>query len=79
MGNAARLRILRDHIIAGHASCELRRHLDSVVLETPIRDIMDCCRVRETHADSVDKMGQRPRPEWALPLYMVDDVGGGWG
>ena len=43
MGNAARLRILRDHLIAGHASCELSRHLDSVAPETPIRDIVDRC------------------------------------
>ena len=30
MGQAAQLRIKWDRFIAGHASCELRRHLDSV-------------------------------------------------
>ena len=32
MGHMARLRIIRDRFIAGRASCELRRHLDSVAL-----------------------------------------------
>ena len=39
MGNAARLRILRDRFIAGQDSFELRRHLDSVAPETRIWDI----------------------------------------
>ena len=43
--------------------------------ETPIRDIVDRCRVWESHADSVDKRGRGPGPERALPIYMVDDVG----
>ena len=30
MGHTARLRIILDHFFAGHDSCELRRHLDSV-------------------------------------------------
>ena len=30
MGQTARLRLIRDRFIAGHNSCELRRHLDSV-------------------------------------------------
>ena len=30
MGQTARLRLIRDRFIAGHSSCELRRHLDSV-------------------------------------------------
>ena len=45
MGQTARLRLIRDHFIAGHSSCELRRHLDSVPPETPIRDVVDRCRV----------------------------------
>ena len=52
MGHPARLRIIRDRFIGGHGSCELRRHLDSVAPETPIRDIVDHCRVWESHADS---------------------------
>ena len=52
MGEAARFWILRDRFIAGQASCELCRHLHIVAPETPIRDIVDRCRVWESHADS---------------------------
>ena len=45
MGHIARLHLIRDRFIAGHDSCALRRHLYSVVPETPIRGIVDCCRV----------------------------------
>ena len=42
MGQTARLRLIRDiHVfIAGHNSCDLRRHLDSAPPETPIRDVV---------------------------------------
>ena len=73
MGNTARLWIIRDRFIADHASCELRRHLDSVAPETPIRDIVDRCRVWESHADLDDRRGRRHEPERVLPIYMVDD------
>ena len=50
MGQMAWLRLNRDCFIAGHNSCELRRYLDSVPLETPIRDVVDvgCGRVMRT-------------------------------
>ena len=51
MGQTALLRLIRDRFIAGHSSCELRRDLDSVPPETPIRDVVDRCRVWESHAD----------------------------
>ena len=41
MGQTARLRLIRDRFIAGHSNCDLRRHLDSVSQETPIRDVVD--------------------------------------
>ena len=41
MGQTAWLRIIRDHFIAGHNSCELCQHLDSVSPETPMPDIVD--------------------------------------
>ena len=50
--HAARLRLIRDLFIAGHDSCALHRHLDSVSLETPIWDIVDHCRMWESHADT---------------------------
>ena len=48
MGQTARLRLIRDRFIAGHSNCDLRRHLDSVSPETPIRDVVDRCRVWES-------------------------------
>ena len=73
----ARLHIIRDHFIAGHDSCELRRDFDSVAPETPIRDIVDRCRVWESHADLDIRGFGRPVPERALPIYAVNDAGGG--
>ena len=35
--------------------CSLRRHLDSVGPDTPIRDIVDRCRVWESHAKDTDR------------------------
>ena len=43
MGHIARLRLIRDRFVACHDSCALRRHLDSVAPETPIRDIVAGC------------------------------------
>ena len=51
IGQTARLRLIRDQFIAGHDSCELHRHLDCLLLDTPLRDIVDRCRVWESHSD----------------------------
>ena len=75
MGQTAQVRIIRDRFIAGQISCELRRHLDSVAAETHIRDIVDLCRVWESHADTDVGNGRGPSPGWALPIYALDDVG----
>ena len=72
MGQTAPLRLIRDRFIAGHSSCELRRYLDtvdSVPPETPIRDVVDRCRVWESHADpeSVSLVrNQFIRPTWLV-------------
>ena len=50
MGQTARLRLIRDRFIAGHESCELRQHLDYLPPDKPLRDIVDRCRVWESHA-----------------------------
>ena len=41
------LQLVRDRFIAGQAECSLRRHLESVGPDTPMRDIVDSCRVWE--------------------------------
>ena len=77
MGQTSRLRIIGDRFIAGHSCCELRRHLDSVASETPIREIVDRCLVWESHADSDNRRVGRPVPERALPIYTVNNANGG--
>ena len=67
----ARLRLIRNRFIARHSSCELRRHLDSVPPpppETPIRDVVDRCRVWESHAVC------KPSTDLTYPTYVVGDA-----
>ena len=66
----ARLRLIRDRFIAGHGSCELRRYLDCVPPDTPLRDIVDRCRVWESHADTEVRRVSKPMPE---PAYVVNE------
>ena len=74
MGQTARLRLIRDRVIAGHSNCDLRRHLDSVSPETPIRDVVDRCRVCESHADPVVRRMSKPTPDPTYPAYAVGDT-----
>ena len=55
--------------------CSLRQHLDSVEPGTPIWDIVDRCRVWESHAEDTDRWGARPSPNRPRPVYRIDDVG----
>ena len=71
MGQTARLRLIRDRFIAGHGSCELRQYLDCVPPDTPLRDIVDRCRVWESHADPEVRRVSKPMPEPAYPTYVV--------
>ena len=69
IGQTARLRLIRDRFIAGHGSCELRRHLDCLPPDTPLRDIVDRCRVWESHSDlSAENVNQ---PKLTYPAYAV--------
>ena len=72
MGPNARLPLIQDRIIAGHENCALRRHLDSVLLEKPIWDIVDRCRVWESHANTDARRIVKPTPERAQPVYTVN-------
>ena len=75
MGQTARLRLIRirDRFIAGHSSCELRRHLDSVPPETPIRDVVDRCHVWDSHADPAVRRVSEPSLDQTYPAYVVGD------
>ena len=58
MGTCARNRMVWDRFIADQRSCGLRRRLDSVPLDTPIWEIVDYCRVWESHSEQ--KRGPAP-------------------
>ena len=73
MGQTARLRLIRDRFIAGHNSCDLRRHLDSAPPETPIRDVVDRCRVWESHADPVSGRMRKPTTDPMYPAFTVGE------
>ena len=51
IGPQARTRMVRDRFISEQQSCGLRRHLDTVPPDAPIREIVDRCRVWESHTD----------------------------
>ena len=69
IGQTSRLRLIRDRFIAGHESCELRRHLDCLPPDTPLRDIVDRCRVWESHSDLSGRNVSKPEPTY--PAYVV--------
>ena len=73
MGQRASLRLIRDRFITGHNSCELRRHLDSVPPETPICDVVDWCRIWESHADPAVRRVGKPSPDPIYPAHVVGD------
>ena len=72
MGQIARLRLIRDRFIAGHENCDLRRYLDCVPPDTPLRDIVDRCRVWESHGTTETQRVSKPMPEPVYPTYVVE-------
>ena len=71
---SARLQLVWDRFIAGQMECSLRLYLDSVGPGTHIRDIVDRCRVWESHAEDTDSWGACPSLERLRPVYRVDDI-----
>ena len=53
------LQMVQDRFIDGQAECALRRHLDSLGPDTPMADIVDCCRVWESHVEVETKQQSR--------------------
>ena len=52
---SVRLQLVRNRFIDGQVECSLHRHLDSVGPDTPIVDIVDRCRVWESHAEDMNE------------------------
>ena len=67
--------MVRDRFIDGQAECALRRHLDSLKPDTPMSDIVDSCRVWESHLDVETEPGIRSnrRPVHAICQVAVDE------
>ena len=51
MNEQARDTMIRDKFIADQRQCALRRQLDGFAQDTPIGEIVDSCRVWESHSD----------------------------
>ena len=60
MKEKARDLMVRNKFIASQQSCDLRRHLDSAAPETSILDIVDSCRIWESHGEpaAIENRGQ---------------------
>ena len=69
------LQMVRDRFIDGQAECALRRHLDSLGSDTPMADIVDCCRVWESHLEVEIKQQTRTDrcPACAICQVTVDE------
>ena len=69
------LQMVRDRFIDGQAECALRRHLDSLGPNTPMADIVDCCRVRERHSEveSMTRMSADRCPARAICQITEDE------
>ena len=63
MEGHARDMMIRDIFIAGQKQCALRRQLDGFSQDTPIGEIVDSCRVWESHSDSNRIPRERYEPE----------------
>ena len=63
MKEQARDMMIRDRFIAGQEQCALRRQLDGFSQDTPIGEIVDSCRVWESHSDSNWIPRERYEPE----------------
>ena len=50
--SSIQLQMVRDRFIDGHAECALLSHLDSLGPDAPMRDIVDSCRVWESHNEA---------------------------
>ena len=66
-----RLQLVRDRFIIGQEHRTLRRHLDSVGPDTPISDIVDRCRVWESHEESNSRLMARLEPTGPRGFFQV--------
>ena len=67
--------MVRDRFIDGQAECALRRHLDSLIPDTPMSDIVDSCQVWESHRDveTEPEIRSNRRPVHAICQVAADE------
>ena len=63
--------MIQNKFIAAQQSCELRRHLDGASSDASIRDIVDSCRLWESHTRAVDSRNGGPDPKFLRAIYQV--------
>ena len=68
---SVRLQLVRDRFIDGQEKCALRRHLDSVGPDTPIADIVDRCRLWESHEEMDSGWGVNPRLDCPHAVFQI--------
>ena len=68
---SVRLQLVRDMFIIGQEHRALRRHLDSVGPDTPISDIVDRCRVWESHDECNSRPMARHEPTGPRGVFQV--------
>ena len=73
--SSIQIQMVRDRFIDGQAECALRQHLDSLKPDTPMSDIVDSCRVWESHQDVETEPRTRAdrRPVHAVRQVAVDE------
>ena len=78
MKEKARDLMVCNKFIAAQQSCDLRRHLDSAAPETSIGDIVDSCRIWESHAEPIAIDNGCQDPVYSQPtLLMAPPATGG--
>ena len=71
MNGKARDLMIRNKFIAAQRSCELRRHLDGAAEEASIGNIVDSCRIWESHTETGFVRSDRQDPDGSRSISQV--------
>ena len=66
MGKRARDLMVRNKFIAAQQSCGLHRYLDGASSHAPIREIVESCRVWESHSDREPSSNAESGESWTV-------------
>ena len=71
--SSIQLQMVRDRFIDGQAECALRRHLNSLGPDTPMRDIVDSCRAWESHSEAAIGRNDGSDRNYPRAVYKVTE------